>query len=114
MLSNRQVDLKEFPKLRDLQIRDSFNIDTPFGEVDDEHPTKTKDRQTKTAAVNDNTVVETSDCINASLNCDTAWFSIVLSISKSIIRSRDTPLSSPEAGAIFRLILWAVVDKCLR
>ncbi|CAG8893570.1 unnamed protein product [Penicillium nalgiovense] len=28
MLSNRQVDLKEFPKLRDLQIRDSFNIDT--------------------------------------------------------------------------------------
>ncbi|CAG8227844.1 unnamed protein product, partial [Penicillium nalgiovense] len=26
-LSNRQVDLKEFPKLHDLQIRDSFNID---------------------------------------------------------------------------------------
>jgi hypothetical protein len=78
MLSNRQVDLKEFPKLRDLQIRDSFNIDTarienggrnavegvafsmevfrayltfrkcrPFGEEDDEHPTKTKDRQTR-------------------------------------------------------------------
>lgn len=28
MLSNRQVDLKEFPKLRDLQIRDPSNIDT--------------------------------------------------------------------------------------
>jgi hypothetical protein len=27
-LVNRQVDLKEFPKLRDLRIRDSFNIDT--------------------------------------------------------------------------------------
>ena len=26
-LSNRQVDLKDFPKLHDLQIRDSFNID---------------------------------------------------------------------------------------
>lgn len=28
MLSNRQVDLKEFLKLRDLQIRDPFNVNT--------------------------------------------------------------------------------------
>jgi hypothetical protein len=39
----------------------TFRKCRPFGEEDDEHPTKTKDRQTKTATVNDNAAVETSE-----------------------------------------------------
>lgn len=39
----------------------TFRKCRPFGEEDDEHPTKTKDRQTRTATVNDNAVVETSE-----------------------------------------------------
>jgi hypothetical protein len=39
----------------------TFRKCRPFGEEDDEHPTKIRDRQTRTATVNDNAVVETSE-----------------------------------------------------
>lgn len=38
----------------------SFKKCRPLGEEGDEHPTKTKDRQTKAATENDNAVGETS------------------------------------------------------
>ena len=52
--------LSQVDKLRYFQECLTFKKCRPLGEEGDEHPTKTKDRQTKTATENDNAVVETS------------------------------------------------------
>ena len=52
--------LSQVNKLKYFQECLTFKKCRPLGEEGDEHPTKTKDRQTKTATENDNAVVETS------------------------------------------------------
>jgi hypothetical protein len=47
--------LNEFEYLQECL---TFKKCRPLGEEDDEHPTKTKDRQTRTATEDDNAVVE--------------------------------------------------------
>jgi hypothetical protein len=52
--------LSQSNKSKCFQAYLTFKKCRPLGEEGDEHPTKTKDRQTKTATENDNAVVETS------------------------------------------------------
>jgi hypothetical protein len=52
--------LSQLNELKYFQESLTFQKCRPLGEEDDEHPTKTKDRQTRTATENDNAVVETT------------------------------------------------------
>jgi hypothetical protein len=52
--------LSQANKSKGFQAYLTFKKCRPLGEEGDEHPTKTKDKQTKTATENDSAVVETS------------------------------------------------------